>query len=205
MRVLINKDKMAVVAKHESAEVLLAYRWIELPHVTVVICNCDEPDDFKQFCDFQLKELYGSLIGLKDLKGLGFSINGLLFLLFDAVEKIELLDCEVNEIIAQSEKITESYTVFKYVKGSPVAQQMPDLYQPDGLLVARDEAFENAVKAVTPAVRAVLLAAPAASAPERAPRRETAPHTPKPAAAVRVKPAVDYSAVVPLAIKQPWL
>lgn len=205
MYALINKENMTVVAKHESASALKNFAWLELPHVVNVICLCDEPDDLSQFTDFQLKELYGALVGLTDLKGLGFSIEALKFLLFDAIEKVEPLDAVESELLEQASKVSKPYTIFKYVKGSTVARQMPDLYEPTGPVVERDVAFEAAVRTIAPVVRVVTVAEPAAAPPKPAPRRETVPRVPKPAVTVSAKPARDFSAVAPLAIKQPWL
>jgi hypothetical protein len=209
MFVLINVHRnFAVVGKHESDEALRKFAWLELPHVPCVVCKCDESDDFEKFTDFQLKEMYGALTKTEDLKSLGFGIEGLRFLVFDTIEKIEPLDIVKCEIIAQAEKVVEPYAIYRYVKGSFFPQRMSDLYEPEGPFVERDAAFESAVKDITPAARVLTVStAPVRDVqPAKAPPpRESTPRAHKPAPAAPVKPAQDFSKAIPLAIKQPWL
>lgn len=197
MNILINKDKMAIVAKHDSAEALLKLSWIEMPHVAVGVCACDRVLELDCFSDLELKLMYRSLIGEVDFKTISFSTDALLTLLHDAITRIPAADLVVSEVLEQASKISGPYTVYKYVKGSSVAKEMPEIYEPPACKVKRDETLEEHAKVVSPLARVAIADIPVQ--PQVRPQRQT--QASKPA----TKPTVDYQAVAALPVKQPWL
>jgi hypothetical protein len=153
MHILINKDDMKLLAKHESPTALLNFAWLEAPHVSVSALLCDDPFGLESLTDLELRLLYKNTTGHIQTGFSGVSRTALLSVNHELITRMPILDADEAELALQAEPIIEPLVIYKYIKGSNKAQRQSDLYEPLTVKIARDEVNEQAAITAAPFIR----------------------------------------------------
>lgn len=115
MYILIDKDNMRIVAKHESCEALFDLAWIEYPHVETSFCSIRNVM-FLAGCDeSQVQRLYKNTIG----RTARFTGHKLRAVMMEAVSRLPETQVDRAELAEQRAAIPEDEKgPYVYVPGS---------------------------------------------------------------------------------------
>lgn len=182
MFILVDCLTLAIYAKFNTYKALTDLAWLELPHRPILITGCDNAINFDCFTDYELFLMYKKLTNAS-LNNL--SRNALLSLLKICIDQLPIANIKADELAMQSNKITEAYTIFKYMRGLQNAQEQEDLFTRPALTIARNVSLEEAARLAEPVSQAVALAEPV--------KRSI------------LKVVTDFRNVEPLQHIQPWL
>lgn len=152
MHVLIDKSRCLFLGKHESENALTNLAWLQSPHVATSVLKCDNPFELNSLTDFELKHLYKNTTGVDHM---GFSRDALLSVVHEVLTRMDELDIDANEIRMQADSVhkDEPYMCYRYVKGSFTPEKISDIFEPDGVKLARNLESENAAIAAAPVVK----------------------------------------------------
>lgn len=177
MYVLINRSKLQILARHQSADALSFLAWIECGDALACICLANEPLDFDRFTHLEL------LLLAKNATGVGFggyAKDVLLQCVFELTTRMQEMTHSVADLKAQADAIPEGDNdVYKFVPGGRKPMKPIDLYEPVPLHVDRNvpaeqQALATALVRTTPAPAPFVQPAAPVSAP-KAPRAAQAP------------------------------
>ena len=119
MYVIIDKEKMQFVYKHEHGSVLSKLAWIELPHIFCRIQPCDIPKDFAGLTDLELKLLIKNSNG-PDVSAV-FSRERLASIACNVATSLPVRELNALELDMQWRAIPEGTSErYRYVPGSYV-------------------------------------------------------------------------------------
>lgn len=200
MYVLIDRDNMRFFAKHDDHLVLSYLAEIELAHVAVFICPGDEPRDFNQFTDLELRLLYKHTTGSDHSNA---HRPGLLAACASLAQQLPTrTPLNKFELEVQSKALSNDDTGrYLYAPGASRAQRMPDLFEPQMLTCQQgwsaEQLAEFAKRAPQPA------AAPAATSTP-ATQRSPAARPAAGAGAVPAQPRGGGKAVIWAHMDQLW-
>src|ERR1017187_9836323 len=114
MNILIRKDTLNLIAKHESQNALLKFAWLELPHVPVAVCACAQVLDLDAFTDLDVRLLYRNFcLPHCTLDFSTWSRTAILTLLHSAIERMPQLDTVESEVTTQADKIIAPLKIYK--------------------------------------------------------------------------------------------
>lgn len=152
MNILIDKNRLLFLGKHESSNALLCLAWLQAHEADCAVLECDNPFQLNSLTDFQLKSLYKNTT---DVDHVGFNRAALLSVVHEVITRMEVSDIVVSEIEIQAASIPESESdiCYRYVKGSFIPEQVSDIFEPDGIRLVRDIEREAAAVAAAPAVK----------------------------------------------------
>lgn len=195
MFVLINREKMSVIAKNISEAALIYFAYIETSYAATLVCPCNEATDFDCFSDLEIKMLYKSTIALKGVSIAMTSRDFMCRALQNAMTKLPEKDIHVLEAEKQAKFLSEDDDgLYVYVRGADEPDVSTMIEDHPALCTEQDIEYENGLKNLPVLVR-----------PDFADIPKAVIGTTNSYANKTVKPATDYSTVAPLPIKQPWL
>lgn len=191
MFILVDKTSLTMLAKYRSLNGLLCLADLELPYTHVCISCCDSPLELDSFSDYELKVMYRKLTGASDFGHIGWNRDALLILVCDTIKSLPELDAIETELSAQADSIDPDYVlIYRYSKGSQVPEMMVDIYNREPLAIARNELLEIEAKQTKL---------------ERLDFFEIVNFAEQNPKTIVKREPFDFSKVVPLPIKQPWL
>lgn len=186
MYLLIDRERLCVLYKHSSMNVLSNLMHIELPHHAGILIGL-EPDNanFGSLSDYELKLMHESLCGQKfqgfDNPLLVRTVHALLMALPES-------EIDAAEAEAQAQCISmEDLGNYKYVRGSKVPSKQQDLYKGQALTTAPNPKLllpPTPAKITQPASAtqaAAVFPGIAQPVPKPAPRPAPDPSIPRPA------------------------
>jgi hypothetical protein len=129
MSILINREVMAVHAKHTSAQVLSRLAHIELAHRHVVILDEDRPESFSAvFTPYELKLLYRSLYRAEPASML---VTTLATQVSQAAVQMGSSALNGFEVEVQARSVTDTDKKrYRYVPGSHLPSPQDELFEP---------------------------------------------------------------------------
>lgn len=134
MYIVIDRERLCVLYKHENQVALVSLANIEIPSAPIVVMSATDPDSFERFTDFELKVLFENLCGEKHT---GYNRP---FLIKSVVMLVRLLNVtplnpvEVEKqlsVIIQNGDLEGSW---QYVPGSDYPAQPIELFVPKALV-----------------------------------------------------------------------
>jgi len=115
MYILINRETLHLLHKHDVMDVLCNLAWLEVQQYNHVIGPCRH-ETFRGFTDMELKMMYRNITG-DEVEGLGRF--ALIDLLCGIAKNMEPTDVNFDELESQAASITEECKgCFQYVKGA---------------------------------------------------------------------------------------
>lgn len=182
MYVCIDRDNMQFLAKHPDHTRLSHLANIEAAHVSVFIAPCDDPRDFNQFTDLELRLLYRHTTG-----GDPSTAHRPMMLAHCVALAQQLPEREINgfDVEVQSNSIPDDDKTgrYAYVPGASKPQRKADLFEPERLTCQQSWSTEQVSEFAKRAPQAAIAAA-GTSAPS-APRSPAA----RPGAGAAATPA----------------
>jgi hypothetical protein len=200
MYVTIDRDNMRFFAKHPDHTALSLLADIELAFVSVLIVPCDEPSDFMQLTDLELRLLFKHTTGADHSNAYRPSLLAACVALAQQLPERRGLNCfhlELQSNAIQGDKVGR----YLYVPGASKPQRKADLFEPEPLTCQQGWSAEQLAEFAKQAPQAERPAAVASTAPE--PR--SSPQRPAVAAgAVAAQPRGGGKAVIWQHMDQLW-
>lgn len=146
MYILINRDSMELLYKHECPRTLANLVWIEARFASSYIFPFWDATDLKKFTDLELKFLYKSLTKFEG--DVTFTRHQIIQIIWDLIESIKVTEADPVEAQNQAEYIPDnSQILYKYVYGSHRPASMQELFTPTPMEAKRDMKQEAAAVA----------------------------------------------------------
>lgn len=165
MYVTIDRDNLRFFAKHPDHNALSYLADIELAFVSVFIAPCDEPADFMQLSDLELRMLFKNTTGADHTNAHRPSLLAACVALAQQLPERQDLNCFHLEM--QSKAIRDDKDGrYLYVPGATKPQRKADLFEPEPLTCQQrwsaEQLAEFAKRAPQAAATAAATRAPAA-------------------------------------------
>lgn len=158
MYVIIDRDNMRFHDRHEDHVALSYLADIELAFVSVFIVPCDEPVDFIQLSDLELRMLYKHTTGADYINAYRPTLLAVCVALaqqLPAREHLNRFHLELQSRAVQGDKVGR----YLYVPGASAPQRKPDLFEPEPLRTQQMWSDERLAEFAKRAPGATLVAA----------------------------------------------
>jgi hypothetical protein len=117
MNILIDKERMVFLRKHQSQKVLCDLAWIESHEAPVALFECDASRPLSMFTELELSMLYKNTTGQEWCHANKYS--ALLQVVFDLMQRLPVDNINAFEAEAQAAKIKDDTThSYQFVKGA---------------------------------------------------------------------------------------
>lgn len=137
MHILIDKERMAFLAKHKSVEVLANLAWIEAHETPVALFPIDVSKHFSQFTELELRTLYNTTTGEEFPQN---RYDALIHVLYDLACRMPETNVNAFEAEAQAQYIKDDVKHrYQYVRGSTKPARKTGLFEPEPVKMSRNE------------------------------------------------------------------
>lgn len=143
MYVLIERDRMVLLHKHNNLFTLADVAWIECQNSAYSIFGVDDATGLREFTDMELGLLY------KNITGVDHSLKRLQLIqvIYDLIQRVPESDIDPIEADYQCGHVTEGdERKWLYVRGARKPAQKPDLFEPACKRAGRNEEEEQRAK-----------------------------------------------------------
>lgn len=133
MWIVIDRERLCVIYKHEDQNALVSLANIEIPEAAIVVMSATDPDSYDRFTDFELKVLFENMCGQKHT---GYNRPFLIKSVVMLVGLLKETDLNPNEVEKQLEFIENGgkEDQWQYIYGQDIPLYKEDQYAPNALV-----------------------------------------------------------------------